>query len=346
VRKLFPVRLLLVDQAGFGLTELLVALVVSGVLVIGVAGGYVLQKRTYESETGLRELQMNARVAMDQIARVVRNAGLGCRQNFPPYGSDTLQGVSRSASRVLTAQNRTNGPDTLHVVTGLASRTRVDLSAEANVFRLASVDGFDLGSGRYIYIAPWENNRFQQVQAISDHDVTVSESRPVFAGYKVFRVNLYTITLDSESRDTALDVDGDGSTADYFGDADEWIPNLCIFDNTENLSDESLAQIAEGIEDLQFRYGWDADESGFIEDDEYLDDPVGNEDRIRAVRIYLLVRSLRPDPHFTDDSGSYAVADRTIVLDTNDANGIHSDFDHRYRRQLFVKTVMIRNRNL
>lgn len=343
MRRVLPVRFLPVDCGGFSLTELLVALVVSGVLVVAVVGGYVVQKGTYEDEAGLRDLQMNGRIALDQIARVVRNAGLGCRENFPPQGTDVIQGAFRTLSRVFTAHNRSDGPDTLNVVSGLASRARVQTRAEGVTFRLSSVDGFDLATGRYVFIAPWQNNRFQQVVAISGSDVTVSSSRSVFAGDKVFRVNAYTITLDQKDRNTLLDVDGDGSTDDGDGDG---VPDLAIFDNTADLTDESLVHVAEGIEDLQFRYGWDADEDGVISDAEYVDDPTGNEERVRAVRVFLLVRGLRPDRHFTDANISYTIADHTINLDTNDANGIDSDFDHHYHRQLFVETVMIRNRNL
>lgn len=343
MRRLLLMRFLPVDRDGFSLTELLVALVVSGVLVVGVAGGYVVQKGTYEDEAGLRDLQMNGRIALDQIARVVRNAGLGCLENFPPQGTDTLQGRFRTVLRVFTPENRTDGPDRLTVATGLASRAQIQTTAQGSVLRLSSVEGFDLAAGRYIFIAPWEDNRFQEVLAISDLDVTVSSSRSVFAGDKVFRVNAYTITLDQKDRATPLDVDGDGSTNDGDGDG---VPDLAVFDNTEDLADESLAEVAEGIEDLQFRYGWDADEDGVISDAEYVDDPTGNEERVRAVRVFLLVRGLRPDRHFTDPNASYAIADHTILLETNDGNGIDSDFDHHYHRQLFIETVMVRNQNL
>jgi len=325
VSKKLRVERLLADRAGFSLTELLVALVVSGLLVVGVAGGYVMQKQTYEHEAHLRELQLNGRIAMEQIARVVRNAGLGCRENFPPHGNESVHGYSS----VFTALNQTSGPDTLTVVTGVASRTRVAETAQGNVIRLAVADAFRPSPDKrsHIFIAPWHNNRFQTITAMNDTYVTVSTPRSVFAGDKVFRVSAYTIEL----RD--------------FGD-EEGDPRLLMLDHSVDLDDERSAQVAEAVEDLQFQYGWDADNNGIIDDHEYLDDPAGMEDQIRAVRIFLLVRSELPDPHYTDDAGTYTIADRTIVLDTDDGNGIDSEFDHRYRRQLFVKTVMVRNHNL
>ena len=61
----------------FSLAELLVTLVVSGLLVTGIVGGYVVQKRSYEDEAGLIDMQMNGRLAMNRVAEVIRNGGLG-----------------------------------------------------------------------------------------------------------------------------------------------------------------------------------------------------------------------------------------------------------------------------
>jgi prepilin-type N-terminal cleavage/methylation domain-containing protein len=336
-------RLLLLKQNGFSLTELLVALVVSGVLIIGVVGGYIVQKGTYEAEASLRDMQLNGRLAMDQVARVIRDAGLGCRDNFSPSGDDVVQGAFRTASAVFSAQNRTDGPDTLTAATGLASRTRVQADASGTVVRLENVDGLDATTGRYICIAPSDGNRFQEILSLSGQDVTVSTSSTVHAGDKVFQVNVHTITLDQESKSTPIDVDGDGSTDDSDGDQ---IPDLAIDDNLTDLDEEALTEVAEGIEDIQFQFGWDADENGFIDPAEYVNDPTGNEEQIRAVRVFILARSVLPDAHYTDPNPSYTIADHTINLDTNDANGIDSDFDHHYHRQLLIETVMVRNRNL
>ena len=344
MRRLYIMRFLFLNKDGFSLTELLVALVVSGVLIIGVVGGYIVQKGTYEAEANLRDMQMNARLAMDQVARVIRDAGLGCRENFPPTGTDVVQGAFRTASAVFTTQNRTNGPDLVTVATGLASRTRVQGDVtEATDVQLESVDGLDLTTGRYIYLAPWEQNRFQEILGLNGQVVTLSDARTVFDGDKVFQVSARTITLDQESKAVAIDVDGDGSTDD--GDGDQ-IPDLAIADNLTDLGEEVLTEVAEGIEDLQFQYGWDADENGWIDPAEYVNDPTGNEDRIRAVRVFILARSVLPDAHYTDPNPSYTIADHTINLDTNDANGIDSDFDRHYHRHLLVETVMVRNRNL
>ena len=76
----------------------------------------------------------------------------------------------------------------------------------------------------------------------------------------------------------------------------------------------STAEVAEAIEALQFRFGWDVNENGEIEDAEFVDDPTGNEDEIRAVRIYLLSRTMSPDPNYTDPNTAYTLANHTSTL--------------------------------
>ena len=126
------------------------------------------------------------------------------------------------------------------------------------------------------------------------------------------------------------------------------MPDLYIYGNASDLVPDadiaaagqvnvSTAEVAEGIEGLQFRFGWDANDNGEIEDAEFVDDPTGNEDEVRAVRIYLLSRTMSPDPNYTDPNAAYTLANHTINLTAD---------DRHYHRQLFEETVMVRNMNL
>jgi hypothetical protein len=193
-------------------------------------------------------------------------------------------------------------------------------------------------------VAPTSDNRYLAITNINGLLVSLSDSVKVNDGDEVFRVNAYTITLDRNGDGTPLDVDGDGKTSDGDGDP---IPDLYICDNMDDMTDEGVCKVAEGIEDIQFQYGWDANNNGSIEDAEWQDAPaVVDEERIRAVRIYILARTLVPDPAYTDPNTSFTIADHDINLDTNEANGIGSHFDHHYHRVLLQETVLVRNKNL
>ncbi len=347
------------SSGGFSLPELLITLVVSSLLVGGMVSGYLVQKGSYENEGDLIDMQMNARLAMERIAEVVRDAGLGCKENFPPDGDDVVDGPFRSFSQVFTAVDRDDGPDMLTVVTGLRVRTRVESIAPDHVVleEILNPNGvplFDTDKKSRIFFSPQGENRFLTVLAVDPTTRAVSLSEPcadtessfcsVREGDDVFRVNAYTITLDQNGTEW-IDVDGDGSVADRDGDLS---PDLYIYANINDLvadfetagpgqASVSASEMAEGIEALQFRYGWDVDGNGRITDAEFVDDPTGNESEIRAVRIYLLARSRFSDPRYTDPNDHYDLANQTLTVD--------ADASH-YHRQLLVETVMVRNLNL
>jgi prepilin-type N-terminal cleavage/methylation domain-containing protein len=343
----------------FSLPELMITLVVSGLLVTGIVGGYVVQKRSYEDEAGMIDMQMNGRLAMDRAAEVVRNAGLGCIDNFPPKDNQTLQGAFNNYTQVFTVQDRNDGPDVVTVVSGRRSRTVVEsLGADhvvvEDIKNPNDVPFFDLDKNRYIFFSPQGENQFLEVLGVDESTREVRLSAPcttlnnefctIREGDNVFRVNAFRITLDQNGAEI-IDVDDDGSVVDRDGDP---FPDLYIYSNTTDLlpdmdmagvgqANVSSAEVAEGIEALQFRFGWDVNENGEIEEAEFVDDPTGNEDDVRAVRIYLLSRTLSPDPNYTDPNANYTLANYTLTLAAD---------DFKYHRQLFVETVMVRNLNL
>ncbi len=210
VRRVRAVRIVRSDQA-FSLPELLIALVVSGLLVTGIAAGYIVQKRSYEGEAGMIDMQMNGRIAMERTADIIRNAGLGCRDNFPPKDSQTREGAFNNYTRVFTVQDRSDGPDRLTVVTGLRRRTVVEsLGADYVVVEEIknpnNVTFFDLAKNRYIFFSPQGENRFLEVLGVDETTREVNLSDPctnldnefcsIREGDSVFRVNAFTITLD------------------------------------------------------------------------------------------------------------------------------------------------------
>jgi prepilin-type N-terminal cleavage/methylation domain-containing protein len=350
---------ILCSPRAFSLPELMVTLVVSSLLVTGIVTGYLVQKRSYEDEAALIDMQLNGRLAMNRVTEIVRNAGLGCRENFPPGDNQILQGAFSNYTRVFTVDDRDDGPDGLTVVTGLRALTRVEsLGADhvvlAGITNPNGVPFFDLDKNRYIFFSPRSASRYLEVLGVDEGTRQVQLSSPctdpageacgIQVGYNVYRVNAYTITLDQNGTEI-IDVDGDGSVAD--GD-DDGVPDPYIYNNTRDLiadgdsaaagqANVSSYEVAEGIEALQFRFGWDADGDGEIIDSEFVDDPTGNEHRIRAVRVYLLARTRLPDPGYEDPNTQYTLANHTIHLDSD---------ERQYRRQLFVETVMVRNMNL
>jgi prepilin-type N-terminal cleavage/methylation domain-containing protein len=347
------------SRKAFSLPELLVTLVVSGLLVGGIVSGYMVQKKTYEDEADLIDMQMNGRLAMNRVAEVIRSAGLGCKDNFQE--TDKVEGAFTDYTEVFTVLDRNDGPDRLTVVTGLRSRTRVETVGADHVIleEIENPNGvpyFDVDKNRYIFFSPQADNQYLEALAVDDVAREVRLSHPctttgndfcsIRQGDNVFRVNAYTITVDETTSGVVYDVDGDGSDIDYDGDG---TPDLYIYSNANDLIPDpdiagvgqvnvSTAEVAEGIDDIQFQYGWDDDDSGEIEPDEFVDNPpLDRLDEVRAVRVFILVRTLSDNPNYQDPNTAYTLANHTINLSAD---------DRRYHRQVFEETVMVRNLNL
>ena len=64
-------------QRGLTLTELAVAMAVAGILLAAGYGIFVAQQKTYAVQDQVVQIQQNARVAMNLVARDLRMAGHG-----------------------------------------------------------------------------------------------------------------------------------------------------------------------------------------------------------------------------------------------------------------------------
>lgn len=71
-------------QAGLSLVELMVALLISSLILIGLVQIFASTRVTYQADEGLARLQENGRFAMDFLARDIRMAGnMGCIGKIP-----------------------------------------------------------------------------------------------------------------------------------------------------------------------------------------------------------------------------------------------------------------------
>jgi prepilin-type N-terminal cleavage/methylation domain-containing protein len=64
-------------EAGFTLTELLVAMAISGILLGTIVSTCITQRKTYAVQEQVTEMTLNVRAALDMLTREVRMAGYG-----------------------------------------------------------------------------------------------------------------------------------------------------------------------------------------------------------------------------------------------------------------------------
>lgn len=78
LRKILPAR----AAAGFTLIELMVAMVLGLIVIAGATSVFLASQRTYRTNQALSDVQENARIAFELMARDIRDAGLtGCNNN-------------------------------------------------------------------------------------------------------------------------------------------------------------------------------------------------------------------------------------------------------------------------
>jgi type IV pilus assembly protein PilW len=249
------------ENKGVTLIELMIALVISAILVGGTYSIFVSQQRTYIAQDQIVGAQQDGRAALTIMAKDIRMAGmLTGVDGFSVYG----------ATEAITPGNSSTGPDQIRVVyaaeeftSGGVTGTVTDVTN--NVVTLSyPIGDFFNGSTRN-YVAFEGKKTVYQISSASGNTLTLSsgstppESLKDFSA-RVFRVRAITYSM---SGTTLQRNDGEGAQA------------LAGANNQSQ------------VEDLQIAYQVQGDTVNW-----YNTAPAGkiNSD-IRAVRINLLMRT-------------------------------------------------------
>jgi prepilin-type N-terminal cleavage/methylation domain-containing protein len=75
------------SERGFTLVELLISTAIFSLFMIGIVGSFAAIMKIHEHSIGARNAQTNGRLALEDVARLIRNAGTACTS----YDGDTCQ---------------------------------------------------------------------------------------------------------------------------------------------------------------------------------------------------------------------------------------------------------------
>ncbi|GAA3932218.1 hypothetical protein [Luteimonas lutimaris] len=119
-------------MTGFGLIELMIAMVL-GLIVIGAAFAiFISSQNTYRSNEDLSRIQESARIAFELMSRDIRAAGGSACSNFSVVeGSGTV--VERFRDEAVRGTTNADGVDSLRVVSGDDAAYRVLASTSGSV---------------------------------------------------------------------------------------------------------------------------------------------------------------------------------------------------------------------
>jgi type II secretory pathway pseudopilin PulG len=109
----------MLSTLGITLTEMMMAMATSGILLAAVVSAFVSQQRSYTVQTQIAEMTVNARTALDRITRDIRLAGYGLPESDWTDWIDWVKDqngetVRFSAPVVVTSHD--NEPDQLTMI--------------------------------------------------------------------------------------------------------------------------------------------------------------------------------------------------------------------------------------
>lgn len=312
-------------QRGMTLIEMMVAMAISSVLLLGSFNIYTQSRSSYRSTESVAHLQENLRFATDTLTNDVQLAQFWGQTNEP--GFTHTADVSISCDTV----DVTNWALDIDALSGVDMMTGIQ----------ASDDSYDL-------VCPGNDPRDNSDVLVIRHASAEQVAAPVDG-------NVQIQSNGEGGRIFASDVAppeyaSNGSIHDVIVNA-YYISNQSRFEPTlPALRRRSLVggvmqdqEIIPGVENLQVQFGIDTtndgEVNGYVDSDHFMVGAPGVE--ILSVRLWLLVRSeMTEQGQGYRDTKTYATPDADLA-DINPA--ADANYPAEFRRAAITKTIFLRN---
>ncbi len=284
------------NEQGYSLIEILVALAITGIVTAAIYSSFISQQKSYTVQDQVAEMQQNLRAGLELMAREIRMAGYDKAKYSILNSAYPLP--PNGHQRIIQAM-----PSVIQFTADLNEDGDTSDSGEDIVYQLQPAPANTLDGPNYLLridkntpapANPEDQAIAQNVEAVGfAYAFDDGNNQLATAGGQT----IWAIDSDGDKKlDTNLDVNGDG-----FIDVNDDVNA----DNTINSSDNASAVI----------------------------NPAVDLDKIRAVRIWLLVRTSLPDRKFVD-TRKYVVGNKIVTP----VNG--------YRYRLLSTIVKCRNMGL
>jgi type IV pilus assembly protein PilW len=325
---------------GFSMVELMIAMVITLILLGGIAQIFQSSKKSFTIQDSLGRQQENGRYATDIISTDIRRAGYW-------GGNADVSGVIGSESRVAPAASCNTGDNTWArmIERRIFGLNHTQTTEIGNYNCVNDGNGYTRGDILALrFASPWvmdgspadtrtiKNNSRLYIRS----SLSISDK----AG-RMFKGSDKDDTENQMSSGGTLVTERDSELivhAYYIGPSGQTcngaqVPSLfreILDDNGQPIAQE----VAYGVDELQVQYGLDSDGDNSV--DTYLDAGdaglITNADwsTVIAARFWLLTRAECPETGYTN-SNTYTMGDR--VYQPNDD----------YRRQLYTSTIRLRN---
>lgn len=346
------------NNRGFTLVETMVAIVISAILIAAASATYIAQGRSYSAQENVSEVNTQAKMAHDLIARTLRAAPF----TYDPTSEDVpnIMFAGFSSSDVVTPTDGTitfSGKDAITIITAvnIGQMWPVGSTGLSQACDTGDDPAVDPGQFNADFV-PASNN--PMLPAAGSFLLLGGKEFAVVAAYNPSSSPNLTFTKEIGKEHWLSDTDGD-DICDTGRPVYMLIDTTFCVDGANNLRRIRLGSdpitcggplpgptneiIAENIEDMQFAYAIDSIPSDGIIDGSTINMldgtdfmsmvPPVNYAGIRAVRINILGRSARPDPNFAGQGNPPPAIENNVLAPTNDS----------FKRRWYQSIVVIRN---
>ncbi len=217
------IRKRLQGATGATLTEVLIAMLMTGIVTAAIFKVYINQHKNWIVQDDITDMQQNARAAMDELTRQVRMAGYGI-----PYGLKSIVAYDTNPDTIVI--NYSSNSCYMPIV-----ETMPTPSSELRC------DGYDVSciqDGQYAYIFHPDSGdgEFFVISKVQDSSSHIQHNDWPLS--KIYSKDAFVVSLDR------IKFFIDTTDTDH--------PNLMM-----QLPNQAAQIYAENVEDLQFRYRMD-----------------------------------------------------------------------------------------
>ncbi len=352
-------------QTGFTLTEIMVALTISLILMAGVLTIMSTSKRTYSLQSEMAQLQENARFILDDITYSVRLAGyFGASGKSIPGMGTGLGGTNNGqiVSHPNTSSKVSNFPfsDTLIIsffdpgsklklqnageelinegpfklTKGNIKKIKSDIKKEFSIgettVKLAK-DSIIPSENSSVIISDFAGSGVYVVTNISATTPPVLTINPALKRNHLWPVEIFSAATPITYQVRAIDKNGNGKATDP-------IDGFALLKTLRNENGQyQLLPFIEGVQNMQIRYGV-VSGSGNVN---YTDNPTPS---AQMLRVTLLMRTPNRRNDLPDtDSRKFFLDENLKPKGSNPYNPSKLSKEVGYRHRLFTTTIKVRN---
>jgi type IV pilus assembly protein PilW len=331
-------------ESGLSLIEIMIALVLSMMLLIGTASIFISNKRIYREQDHMGRLQENARFIMQKLFDEIRMSGyVGCSDDFggekvKTIASGATGGSLNDFSNIIEGYE--GGVSAAWTPSGNSGiPANIVANTDAITFRYIRGVSFGLSNDMANEAAPVQvpaTAGFLENDIVAIHDC---------AGADIFRITGVSTSGGIDSLAHAVDATT-GNTTGTLGHAYQnssgrvsRFVNKRYYIADENDGNgpalyDTGTRLIDGVENMQILYGEDTTGDSIADEFRTAED-VANWTNVTSVRLAVLLRTVDEDTGLDPNTSKYYLFDQEIT-----APG-----DQR-RRRVATTTILIRNRDI